>query len=165
MIVRALCLGAMLAGMAPSAVLAQLTETPLLLPGKTTLYQKVLTQPDAALLDENLEPSEILPPFEVFYVYDRIPDGGETLLMVGTDAKGTITGFLRESETVPWEHALVLAFTSRAGRDRVLFFKEEADLAGWLGEREPECHGGQGPRSGRHAKELAGRQLHYFNRT
>ena len=133
MIVRVLCLGAMLASVAPSPVLAQPTETPLLLPGKTTLYEKVLTQPGAALLDENLEPSEILPPFEVFYVYDRVREGGEILLMVGTDAKGTLTGFLRESETVPWEHTLVLAFTARAGRDRVLFFKEETDLAAWLG--------------------------------
>jgi hypothetical protein len=117
-------------------VMAQ-DRTPLLMPGKTTLYQKILTRPGAALAEGPGAPgAEALPPFTVFYVYQRYPvdGGGGTFLEVGPDAKGTVSGFLTETETVPWDHALVLAFTDRGNRDRVLFLQDEAALDGWLND-------------------------------
>ena len=110
-------------------------RTPLLIPGKTTLYQKVLTRPGAALAEGPGAPgTEPLLPFTVLYVYERYPvdGGGPTYLELGPDTKGGIAGFLQESHTVSWEHALVLAFTDRTNRDRVLFFAEEEKFDTWL---------------------------------
>ncbi|ANK81454.1 MAG: serine/threonine protein kinase [Rhizobiales bacterium NRL2] len=110
-------------------------RTPLLIPGKTTLYQKVLTRPGVAIAEGPGAPgTQPLPPFTPLYVYQRHPvdGGGPAYLEVGSDAKGEVLGFLPETATVPWDHALVLAFTERANRDRVLFFDEEQALDAWL---------------------------------
>ncbi|WP_416896967.1 MAG: VWA domain-containing protein [Minwuia sp.] len=118
----------------PLALQAQ-ERKPLLMEGKTTLYQKVLTRPGASLAEGPGAPgTEPMDPFTVLYVYQRFPvdGGGPTYLEVGTDAKGAVSGFLKETETVPWDHALVLAFTERGNRDRVLFLEDEAALDGWL---------------------------------
>lgn len=113
-------------------------RTPLVMEGKTTLYQKVLTRPSASLAEGPGGPgTESLDPFTVLYIYQRHPvdGGGATYLEVGPDTKGRIAGFLSEKEVVPWNHSLVLAFTLRARRDRVLFLKDEAALEGWI--RDP----------------------------
>jgi serine/threonine-protein kinase PpkA len=124
----------LLALVTASPALAQ-DRKPLLIPGKTSLYQKVLTRPGAALAAKpGTTGDEALAPFTVLYVYQRLAaDGGaETMLEVGTDAKGRVAGFLPETETVPWDHSLVLAFTDRGNRDRVLFFDDEPALEEWL---------------------------------
>lgn len=108
---------------------------PLLMDGKTTLYQKVLTRPGASLAEGIGGPgTQALEPFSVLYVYQRHPvdGGGETWVEVGTDAKGNVTGFLPEKSVVPWDHALVLAFTQRGQRDRVLFLEDEGSLEDWI---------------------------------
>ncbi|WP_417513557.1 vWA domain-containing protein [Minwuia sp.] len=118
------------------AVSAQ-DRRPLLLEGKTALYQKILTRPDASLAEGPGGPgTRALDPFTVLYIYQRHPvdGGGQTYLEVGPDAKGTVSGFLPESATVPWDHALVLAFTDRGNRDRVLFLEDEASLDRWLND-------------------------------
>ena len=135
MIARTLIPVIVLAALAASPVRGQDDRVPLLMAGKTTLFQKVLTRPGAALAEGPGAPgTESLPPFTVLYVYERYPvdGGGPTYLELGLDAKGRVAGFLRESETVPWEHALVLAFTDRTNRQRVLFFEGEAGLDEWL---------------------------------
>ena len=135
MIARTLIPLVVLAALAASPVRGQDDRVPLLMPDKTTLFQKVLTRPGAALAEGPGGPgTEPLPPFTVLYVYERYPvdGGGPTYLELGPDAKGRITGFLQESETVPWEHALVLAFTDRTNRQRVLFFEREEGLDKWL---------------------------------
>ena len=114
---------------------AQQSRTPLLIEGKTALYQKVLTRPGAVLTGSPGGGSlgAPLPPFSILYVYERLAiQGGQTVLVVGPDARGTIWGFVDAAKTVPWRHALVLAFTPRAGRDQVLFFRDRANLEGWL---------------------------------
>ena len=114
---------------------AQQSRAPLLIEGKTALYQKVLTRPGATLTGSPGRGSlgAALPPFSILYVYERLSiQGGATLLAVGPDARGTIWGFVDAAKTVPWRHALVLAFTPRAGRDQVLFFRDRANLEGWL---------------------------------
>jgi len=108
---------------------------PLLLEGKTTLYQKVLTRPGASIAEGPGGPgTQPLLPFTPLYVYQRHPvdGGGGTYLEVGPDARGAVSGFLPEMAVVPWNHALVLAFTDRGKRDRVLFLNDEAALDGWL---------------------------------
>ena len=149
-----LALVGVLATIAPTPAHAQ-DRKPLLIPGKTALYQKVLTRPGAALAEGPGAPgTEPLPPFTVLHVYERYPvdGGGPTYLELGRDARGEIAGFLKESETVAWEHALVLAFTDRTNRGRVLFFDEEARLDAWLeapdlGVRAAEARAGAERRS------------------
>ncbi|MBK1665463.1 serine/threonine protein kinase [Rhodospirillum rubrum] len=104
---------------------------PLLIEGKTELFQRVLTRPGAQLTAVAGAPSK-LDPFTPLFVYGRQPrDGGAALLEVGTDAKGKVIGFLPETDAVEWSHALVLAFSQPIGRERTLFFKDKAGLESW----------------------------------
>ena len=127
------CLAFALAVLAGPA--AAQSQKPLLIEGKTTLYQKVLTRPGAMLSGSPGAGGQgaPLPPFSILYVYQRLEiQGGSSLLAVGPDARGTISGFVEEAYTVPWRHSMVLAFTPRAGRGQVLFFRDQANLKGWL---------------------------------
>ena len=131
--VRHLLIVALLAWAGP--VLAQ-PRTPLLIEGKTTLYQRVLTRPGVKIAEGVGAPGTIaVQPFTPLYVYERMPvdGGGPTYLEVGADSKGRVLGFLKEDETIQWDHSLVLAFAERANRDRTLFFEQQAGLDEWLG--------------------------------
>ena len=111
------------------------SQKPLLIPGKSALYERVLTRPGTLLTGSPGAERQgtVLPPFSVLYVYQKLEiQGGSTLLAVGPDARGTVWGFVEAERTVPWRHALVLAFTPRAGRGQVLFFRDRANLQGWL---------------------------------
>lgn len=108
---------------------------PKLLPGKTTLYERVLTRPGASVAQGVGAPGETpLDPFTPLFVYERFPvdGGGKTYLEVGPDQHGTVIGFLPETETVPWRHALTLAFTERVGRERTLFLDTDDALRQWI---------------------------------
>ena len=116
-----------------SNALAQ--QQPLLMEGKTTLYQKVLTRPGAVLSGApgSGAPGKPLPAFTVLYVYQRVPiTAGETYLAVGPDARGTVWGFVNEERTQEWEHSLVMLFSERAGREQVLFFRDRKSLKDML---------------------------------
>ena len=134
--VRHLLIVALIAWAGP--VLAQ-PRTPLLIEGKTTLYQRVLTRPGVKIAEGVGAPGTIaVQPFTPLYVYERMPvdGGGPTYLEVGADSKGRVLGFLKEDETIQWEHSLVLAFAERANRDRTLFFEQQAGLDEWLGSAD-----------------------------
>ena len=110
-------------------------KVPLLIPGKKALYERVLTRPGAILTGgpRGGAQGKPIPPFSVLYVYERLPiRGGAELLAVGPNARGNIWGFVDAAATVPWHHALVMEFTARAARDRVLFFRDRDNLQGWL---------------------------------
>jgi hypothetical protein len=118
----------------PGTASAQ-SRKPLLMEGKTTLFQRVLTRPGAKLAEGVGAPGTVaVPPFTPLYVYERLPvdGGGPTYLEVGSDAKGKVVGFLQEPETIEWKHSLVLAFAPRASRDRTLFFTTREALDEWL---------------------------------
>ena len=96
--------GAGTALMAASGVHAQ-PKKPLLLDGKKTLYQRVLTRPDAALMAKAGDASgKALPPFAVFFVYERAQAGGGEWLLVGAASDGRTDGWLAATATVPWRH-------------------------------------------------------------
>jgi serine/threonine-protein kinase PpkA len=105
---------------------------PLLIEGKTTLYQRVLTRPGAAV---SAQPGGVagkeLPPMTLLFVYGR-QAGTTGYLEVGANSEGKVIGFLPESDTIPWKHSLTLAFTNPANRERVLFFKDRPALANML---------------------------------
>lgn len=144
------------AGLAGGAT-AQDARQPLLLDGKSTLYERVLTRPGATLSQgpSSGVPGTQLPPFTILYVYERLEIGGDTLLAVGPDARGTITGFVDAGDTVRWDHAMVLAFSPRAGRDQVLFFRDQDNLQGWL-QRADLSEAAQRVRMRANAGELLG---------
>jgi serine/threonine-protein kinase PpkA len=103
---------------------------PLLIEGKKTLYQKILTRPGAALsTTAGGAPGKVLAPFAVYFVYHRVQAAGQTWLHVGASPTGRTDGFLPETDTVPWRHMITLAFASPTTRERVLFFRDRQALA------------------------------------
>ena len=99
-------------------------RTPLLQPGKKTLYQRVLTRPGAELVERpGATGGGRVTAFSRYYVYGEQAQGGQRWLEVGLDTRGTVKGWLRAVETVPWLQQMALAFTNPgAQRERALFF-------------------------------------------
>lgn len=105
------------------------TRTPLLMEKKKTLFQRVLTRPEAKLHDKPAgKPGAALAPMSALYVYDRKSDAAGEWLEVGPGSDGKTTGWLKAIDSVPWKQTLTLAFTNPANRERTLFFKEKAEL-------------------------------------
>ena len=126
-IVTAALLGCLFTGLSAGAFAAD--RAPLLMDGKKTLYQRVLTSPGAALKREPGDgPGAMQPAMTRLYVYSRKPVGNQTWLEVGLTAKGHVDGWLREDVTLPWNQQMALAFTNPAGRERSLLFKDRKDL-------------------------------------
>lgn len=105
-------------------------STPLLMEGKHSLYQRVITRPGAVVSEapSNLKVKPI-EGFKVFYVYQRHKDdqGQEDWLQVGTDTQGHLVGWIPTDKVINWTHTMVGAFTNPAGRERSLFLKTEQD--------------------------------------
>lgn len=113
-------------------------RTPLLMPGKKTLYQRVLTRPGAALArSPGGAGQSAIPAFTRFYVYGRKTDTGTAWLEVGADSHGTVKGWLRADQTVPWRQQLALAFSPPGARQPVLFFKDRQPLLDILNQQDP----------------------------
>jgi hypothetical protein len=97
----------------------------LLMEGKQTLTQKVLTRPGATLhATPGAAQSRPVPGFTLFHVYARQGSGAEAWIEVGRDAQGPTEGWMREERALPWAQTMVLAFTNPAGRERTMFFAE-----------------------------------------
>lgn len=104
-------------------------RVPLLMEKKKTLFQRVLTRPEAKLHDKpSGTPGAAVPAMSALYVYDRKSDAAGEWLEVGPGSDGKTTGWLKALDTVPWKQTLTLAFTNPANRERTLFFKEKAEL-------------------------------------
>jgi serine/threonine-protein kinase PpkA len=125
-------------------------RTPLLMDGKKTLFQRILTRPGAALVstpgDSGGKPVE---PFSAFFVYERKDHGGKPWLLVGGGSGGKTEGYLAEGDTVPWRHAITLSFATPGNRERVLFFRERAGLMNFVDADNVATE------SQRYAKEIA----------
>lgn len=136
---------------APAWVLAQAAPTrPLLIDGKKTLFQRVLTRPGAATAPApGGAASGAIEPFTQFYVYERREQGGQAWLLVGAGADGKTAGWLAESATVPWRHAITLAFATPGNRERVLFFRDRDGLLKFVDADNAAAE------SQRYAKEIA----------
>ncbi len=122
-------ISAMLGGVASAQ-----DRTPLLLDGKTTLYQRVLTRPEAVVRASPDENADIVvapvPPFTVYYVYEAEQTGdGSIWLEVGASSNGTTTGWVQRDHTVRWDTNMTVAFANPANRDPVLFFDDRESLA------------------------------------
>lgn len=106
--------------------------TPLLLKGKTSLYQRVLSRPKATLVSEPGaqadQDAEELGAFSVFYVYERRTVDGQEWLKLGTDTRGGIAGWMPAAQSLAWNQALTVAFREPLGHDRVMMFKDRDSL-------------------------------------
>jgi hypothetical protein len=117
----------------PPALQAANAATPLLQPGKTALYERVLTRPGARVAKVPGEvgkgDSPLVAAFSQLYVYERRKVGGEGWLRTGVDTKGNIQGWIAEKDTVPWKQQLILVLTNPGSvRGRLLFFDSRASL-------------------------------------
>jgi hypothetical protein len=110
------------------------TRTPLVIPGKQTLYQRVLVRPGATLAKApGASGGAVVPAFSVFYVYGR-KDGA---VEVGKASAGQTDGWIAADKLIDWKQTLTLAFTNPAGRDRVAFFKDADPVRQLLRKPDP----------------------------
>ncbi|MEO0344461.1 MAG: vWA domain-containing protein [Pseudomonadota bacterium] len=100
-------------------------RAPLILEGTETIYQRVLTRPNAKLMDEiNGSEIEALPVFQPFYVFTR----QEGWVEVGPSFSGEPKGWISEQQTVLWQQNIVGSFTIPANRNRQLLMNDLGSL-------------------------------------
>jgi serine/threonine-protein kinase PpkA len=124
-----------------AATTAAQQRKPLLISGKRTLYQKVITHPGTKLFatagNLSLVLENWIKPFTVFYVYQRATVGGEPWVEIGYSSTEGSNGWIKGSRTSDWNQALTLVFTERTGRQPALFFKNLKSLQGVAASSSP----------------------------
>ncbi len=136
---RSLTLALAFATLGPAGPVAA-QDRPLLVEGRQTVYQRVLTRPDAGLHEmPGGQARGRYPAFQPLYVYAREPGW----VQVGRSVAGTPEGWIPAGEVLPWRHNIVGAFTNPAGRARSIMFDTEDQLR-WLLNHEAvrEMQGG-----------------------
>lgn len=104
-------------------------QRPLLMAGKKTLFQRVLSKPEAKLASEpGAAPDKALPAFSVLYVYQRQEVAGSPWLRVGAATDGRSDGWLPAEQVSDWKQSLVLKFTERSGRAPVMFLRQPGEV-------------------------------------
>lgn len=105
-------------------------DKPLLMAGKKTLFQRVLSKPGAKLASDagGQAGSSALPAFSVLYVYARQQVGGAPWVKVGASSDGHSEGWLPAEQVSDWKQSLVLKFTERSGRGPVMFLRKPDDV-------------------------------------
>ena len=132
----ALTLSLVLTGLVP----AWAADQPLLMPGKQSLYQRVLSIPGAELHDAagGAVQEETVVPFTAFYVYTRESTGDGEWLQVGTDRHGGISGWLKGAAAIEWAQGLTVVFREAVERDRALLFRDAESVRELAGTRDME---------------------------
>lgn len=127
----------LLSGGTASAAIERMVR-PLLMDGKKTLYQRVLTRPGAVLAPQPGEAGgKPVPPLSQYYVYERKAVSGRDWISVGAGSRGKIDGWLAAETTLPWRQQMALAFTNPAGRDRTLLFDKRESVVDILKAPDP----------------------------
>ncbi|NMX89745.1 MULTISPECIES: serine/threonine-protein kinase [unclassified Pseudomonas] len=104
-------------------------QRPLLMAGKKTLFQRVLSKPGAKLSSAaGGAPGKALPAFSVLYVYQRKDIDGSPWLRVGAATDGRSDGWLPAAQVSDWKQSLVLKFTERSGRAPVMFLRQAGEV-------------------------------------
>ncbi|MFM1891250.1 MAG: serine/threonine-protein kinase PpkA, partial [Pseudomonadota bacterium] len=120
LLAHCLLLATLLGGSASAA------DHPLLMPGKTNLYQRVLATPGAQLraAPGSAGDGQPVTPFTAYYVYARQRQGGSEWLQVGTDRHGGLDGWLAAEQSLEWNQGLTVVFRDPIGHDRSLLFRD-----------------------------------------
>ena len=113
---------------------AQAQDRPLLVEGKTTLYQRVLSRPGATLHESpgGTALEEAVRPFDIFYVFAREGDWVE----VAHAAEGPPQGWLAADRVIDWNQAIVVSFSNPAGRERTLLFADQKAIVDLLNSED-----------------------------
>lgn len=128
----------------PLPASARCVPQPLLLPGKRSLYERVLTRPGAVLAAQpGSGQGDAQAPLTRFYVYQRQTLGGEEWLQVGGSAECKPEGWLRGASAVAWKQQITVVFDNPAGRERVWLFKDDAALEGIAKSADPAADVGK----------------------
>ena len=133
-----LVLGLFCIGPVAEASAQQPARQPLLMEGRSTLFQRVILRPGARLAErpDANAPAQPTPGFGVFYIYARQGSGADAWLEIGAAQDGRTQGWVRAERTIDWKQTMVLAFNNPAGRDRAMFFRDaETPRALWLNTR------------------------------
>jgi serine/threonine-protein kinase PpkA len=117
---------------------ASAAETPLLMEGKNTLYQRVLSTPGARLYEapeQSASSSEILP-FSVLYVYQIKQDW----IKVGHGSFDDAAGWVKQAQTIIWNQALTVSFKDPQDTQRVMLFDSKQDLQVLVEDYDKEAY-------------------------
>ncbi len=109
---------------------------PLLMEGKRTLYQRVLSVPAARLYETPADSSRSsgIVPFSVLYVYAKEDDWVE----VGYDSFGKTAGWVKGDKAITWNQALTVSFKDPQDSQRVMMFSDKAELQRLVDEYDME---------------------------
>ncbi|HEY0182978.1 MAG TPA: vWA domain-containing protein [Rhodopila sp.] len=107
----------------PTLLRAAAPQRPLLMPGKQTLFQRVVARPGAIAYDASggAGTGRPVPGFATFYVYARQDRDGAEFVQLGQATDGATIGWVASAELVDWPHAMIGAFTNPIHRQPVLF--------------------------------------------
>ena len=136
LLILSLCL--FCAGPVAEVSAQQAARQPLLMEGRSALFQRVILRPGARLAErpDAGAPAQPTPGFGVFYVYARQGSGADAWLEIGAAQDGRTQGWVPAERTIDWKQTMVLAFNNPAGRERAMFFREaETPRALWLNTR------------------------------
>ena len=136
LLILSLCL--FCAGPVTEVSAQQAARQPLLMEGRSALFQRVILRPGARLAErpDANAPAQPTPGFGVFYVYARQGSGADAWLEIGAAQDGRTQGWVPAERTIDWKQTMVLAFNNPAGRERAMFFREaETPRALWLNTR------------------------------
>lgn len=104
---------------------AQDASRPLLVEGRQTVYQRVLTRPGARLHSSPQgESFGTYPAFQPLYVFEKNAEWRR----VGPSVSKPSEGWVKADSVIPWKQNIVAAFTNAAGRSRQIIFDTETRL-------------------------------------
>jgi serine/threonine-protein kinase PpkA len=118
--------------------IALANELPLLMEGKKTLYQRVLSTPDARLYEspEQSAPSSEIVPFSVLYVYQK----KQGWIKVGHGNFGDTAGWVKQTKTIIWNQALTVSFKDPQDTQRVMLFDKKENLQRLVNDYDKEAY-------------------------
>ncbi|MEX0282136.1 MAG: vWA domain-containing protein [Arenibacterium sp.] len=107
-------------------------QRPLLVEGKQTVYQRVLTRPGAQRHTAVTAPADgTYAAFQPLYVYAAEPGWYQ----VGPSISAGPEAWVQAGAVIQWKQNIVAAFTNSSGRERQVLFESEEKLR-WLMEHE-----------------------------
>jgi len=121
-----------------AANLQAATDKPLVMEGKKTLYQRVLSTPDARIYEspDSAGESDEMTPFSVLYVYEK-RDGW---IKVGHGSFGNTAGWMQSRETIVWNQALTVSFRDPQNIQRVMMFSSKQSIKQLVDDYDIEAY-------------------------